>query len=117
MSPALLYPYQQRWVGDESRFKAGDEFVQSYFEVYNLAIDQSTGRPSVAVEISLLKGSERVFGFQPIQQEFEFDGDRLLVYKTIPFQGLDTGRYSLEFRVTDRIRAARIERRVEFVLQ
>jgi len=87
----------------DNRFVLEDQFVQAYFEVYNLQLDQSTQQPSVQIEISLLKGSKRVFPFQPIEQEFEFDYDRLLIYKTIPFAGLEPGAYTLDFRITDQI--------------
>ena len=68
------------------------------------------------VEISLLKGREQVFPFTAIEQEWEYDKDRLLVYKTIPFAGLEKGKYTVEFRVSDQIREASVIQKVDFVV-
>ncbi len=100
----------------ESRFSPDDKFVQAYFEVYNLKVDQGTLKPSVRVEISLRDGSSEIFPYQEIHQEFEFDQDRLLVYKVIPFDGLKAGRYALKFRITDLTDGRSMEKSVEFSL-
>ncbi len=95
-------------------FSAEDQFVQAYFEVYNLHVDQTTLKPSVRVEISLRDGDSEIFPYQEIHQEFEFDEDRLLVYKVIPFAGLKSGRYALSFRITDLTDGRTMEKSVDF---
>ncbi len=102
---------------ETERFSPEEQFVQAYFEVYNLEIDQSTAQPSVHVEISLRKGGQKVFPFQRIEQEYEYDGDRLLVYKTIPFAGLPTGKYTLDFRITDQLSNRSLDRGVDFAIR
>lgn len=122
--PFVLGKYRVMPVED-TEFTAGDRFVQSYFEVYNLKRNQDTQQPSVKVEISLLYGGptddprdpEVVFPFTPIQDEYEFSGDRLMVFKTIPFQGLLPGKHTVKFRVTDLISGKQTETGVDFVMK
>lgn len=123
--PFVLTSHRVRPVED-NEFQVADAFVQSYFEVYNLGIDQSTLKPSASVEVSLSfwgpPGAERqqpqqVFPFTPIKDEFEFARDRLVVYKTIPFAGLIPGKYTVHFRVTDRVKSASVDQRVDFKIR
>jgi GWxTD domain-containing protein len=102
-------------VGNE--FVPADRFVQAYFEVYNLDLDQSTLSPEVQLEISLFKEGQVVFPYVPFRNEFEFVGDRLLVHKTLPFDGLKPGNYTVMFRITDLITNRTLEPRVSFTLK
>ncbi len=101
----------------DNRFRPEEQFALAYFEVYNLALDQTTLEPSARVEIALAWEGEPVFPFSEIKQEIEFDGDRLLIHKTIPFQGLKEGTYTLRFNVTDQIRQQSITTDVEFLIE
>ena len=101
----------------DNRFRPEEQSVEAYFEVYNLALDQTTLQPSVRVEIALLHEGESVFPFTEINRPMDFDGDRLLVYTTIPFRGLVEGRYTLQFRVSDQIRQQSIRRDVDFLIE
>ena len=101
----------------DNRFRPEEQFAQAYFEVYNLALDQTTLKPAPRVEIALDREGQPVFPFVEIQQEVDFDGDRLLVYKTIPFRGLIEGTYTLRFNVNDQIRQQSIETPVDFVIE
>ena len=101
----------------DNRFRPEEQFALAYFEVYNLALDQTTLEPSARVEIALLHEGESVFPFTEINRPMDFDGDRLLVYTTIPFQGLKEGKYTLRFNVTDQIRQQSITTDVEFLIE
>ncbi len=120
--PFVLTKYRVRPI-EKARFKVEDRFVQSYFEVYNLAVDSATGRPEVQIEISLTyqadgeKSPREVFPWTVLPNEFELDGDRLLVYKTIPFQGLVEGRYRLLFRVTDKVSGKTVDAAADFAIE
>ena len=101
----------------DNRFQTGEQSAQAYFEVYNLALDQTTLEPAPRVEIALDREGQPVFPFVEIHQEVDFDGYRLLVYKTIPFRGLIEGTYTLRFNVSDQIRRSSIEIQVDFVIE
>ncbi len=101
----------------DNRFRTEDRFAQAYFEVYNLALDQATLEPRVNVEIALDHGKAPVFPFTQINQEYEYLRDRLLVHKTIPFQGLENGAYTLRFRITDQIEGKSIEQKIDFRIE
>ena len=101
----------------DNRFRPEEQSVEAYFEVYNLALDQTTLEPSSRVEIALLHEGESVFPFTEINRPMDFDGDRLLVYTTIPFQGLKEGTYTLRFNVTDQIRQQSITTDIEFLIE
>ena len=101
----------------DNRFRPEEKSAEAYFEVYNLALDQTTLQPSTRVEIALLHEGESVFPFSEVKRPMDFDGDRLLVYATIPFQGLEQGRYTLQFKVSDQIRQESLRRDVDFVIE
>jgi GWxTD domain-containing protein len=116
--PFALTHYVVRPVED-NEFKVADAFVQSYFEVYNLGVDQTTLEASATVEISLHKssGSGRpkvIFPYTAIQDEYKFAVDRLLVFKTIPFAGLSPGNYTVWFRIFDQVNQQSVEQKVDF---
>jgi GWxTD domain-containing protein len=122
--PYVLTQYSVRPV-ETDEFRVSDAFVQSYFEVYNLQVDQSTMEPDARVEIALdywdkdgQKSGEakEIFPFTQIQNEFEFAGDRLLIYKTIPFAGLAPGKYRVRFRISDEVVDKTIEKDVAFTI-
>lgn len=121
--PFVLGKYKVRPTQSDT-FTPADHFVQAYFEVYNLKIDESTLKPSARIELSLLywgthgkRGEGRVvFPYTAINQEFDYSGDRLIIHKTLPFQGLIPGLYTVRFRVTDLISRNVIDNSVDFSL-
>ena len=130
LTPRLSSPGIDETVGDpfvlgkyrvvpssDNRFRPEERFAQAYFEVYNLALDQTTLEPSARVEIALAWEGKPVFPFTEINQEVDYDSDRLLIYKTIPFQGLIEGKYTLQFNVTDQIRQQSVRTHVDFVIE
>lgn len=121
-APFTLGKYKVRPV-TSNVFTPADQFVQTYFEVYNLLVDESTQAPDFEIRISLL-ASERhskelrtIFPYTPISNEFEYLAGRLLIYKTIPFQGLVPGNYTLKFLIEDHISEKKIENSVDFVIK
>ena len=130
LTPGLAAPGSEETVGDpfvlgkyrvvptsDNRFRPEEKSAEAYFEVYNLALDQTTLQPSSRVEIALRHEGESVFQFTEIKRPMDFDGDRLLVYATIPFQGLVQGQYTLQFKVSDEIREQSVRRDVDFVIE
>ncbi len=99
---------------EQPEFEVADQFVQAYFEVYGLQLDAGRLQPAARVELSLLYEGREVFPFTELQDEYEYAGDRLLVYKTLPFKGLVPGEYRVLFRVTDRISGAEVRPEVSF---
>ena len=114
--PFILGKYRVVPASD-NRFRPEEQSAEAYFEVYNLALDQTTLQPSSRVEIALVHEGESVFPFTEISRPMDFDGDRLLVYTTIPFRGLVEGQYTLQFRVSDRIRQQSVRRDVDFQIE
>lgn len=101
----------------EAVFTPADQFVQAYFEVYNLELDSGSLVPSPKVELALQHEGREVFPFSTIQTEYEYAGDRLLVYKALPFAGLIPGNYLVRFRVTDEISGQVVEPEVSFRIE
>jgi hypothetical protein len=69
------------------------------------------------VFLKLTTDEEMVFPFTPFKNEYEFSGDRLLVHKTIPFDGLKPGNYTVLFRITDLMNNRTLEPRVSFSIK
>ena len=118
--PFVITRYKVKPVASP-QFALSDRFVQSYFEVYNLGLDQSTSATAARVEIALQFRAPRsqgqfvdVFPFTVIEREFEQAGDTLMIYNTVPFDGLISGEYKLLFRVTDLVKPRSLRREVQF---
>ena len=96
----------------------GDPFVLGKYKVIPILSNEFVPEDRfVQVEISLRKEDQAVFPFTRIEREYEFAADRLLVYKTIPFEGLVKGQYTLVFRITDQIGGQEVRPRVNFLIQ
>ena len=118
--PFVITRYKVKPVASP-QFALSDRFVQSYFEVYNLGLDQSTSATAARVEIALQFRAPRsqgqfvdLFPFTVIEREFEQAGDTLMIYNTVPFDGLISGEYKLLFRVTDLVKPRSLRREVQF---
>jgi GWxTD domain-containing protein len=74
-----------------------------YMQIYNAGIDQTTLRPSVDVEYVLMKDGKEV-GKQVEDWRGNSDsGQRLTIARLLDSRGLNSGEYTVEVRVHDRV--------------
>jgi hypothetical protein len=76
-----------------------------YFQIYNLATDQSTLAPSVSAQFDIQRDGQLVAriidsGSQSIQY---FSSDRAVFIKEVSLAGFDAGKYNLRVKVSDQL--------------
>jgi GWxTD domain-containing protein len=80
-----------------------DKTMGIYFQIYNLAIDEKTQKPSATIEYVLRKGSEEVSRFLEEQEKLAGASQQMTLEKLYPLKDLEPGRYSLVVNVTDNL--------------
>jgi GWxTD domain-containing protein len=77
--------------------------VGVYLQVYNAGIDQTTLRPSVDVEYSLIKDGKELAKQAEDWKGMSDSGQRLTLAKLIDTRNLGAGEYELAIRIRDRV--------------
>jgi GWxTD domain-containing protein len=80
-----------------------DKMMGIYFQVYNLAIDEKTHKPSATIEYVLRKGEKEVSRFMEEQDKLMGASQQMTLEKLYPLKDLEPGRYSLVVNVTDNL--------------
>ena len=74
-----------------------------YFQIYNLALDEKTNKPSATIEYVLKKGEKEVSRFSEEQDKLAGASQQMTLEKLFPLNDLEPGRYSLVVNVTDNL--------------
>jgi hypothetical protein len=77
--------------------------VGVYLQVYNAGIDQTTLRPSVDVEYSLMKDGKELGKQAEDWRGMSDSGQRLTLARLIDTRNLGTGEYEIAIRIRDRV--------------
>ena len=88
--------------------------VGLYLQVYNAGTDQTTLRPSVAVEYALLKDGKEISRQTEDWRNTKTTGDRLTLSHLFDSRGLTPGSYTLEVRVKDQVSGASLVEKAGF---
>ena len=83
-------------------YKRG-QAVGVYMQVYNAGIDQTTLRPSVDVEYSLLRDGKEIVKQAEDWSGMSDAGQRLTLARLIDTNGLTPGEYQVAIRIRDRV--------------
>jgi GWxTD domain-containing protein len=80
-----------------------DQNLIPYVQIYNVAIDQTTLKPSIEVVYTLKKEGEVVAEVQDLTGASIqlFSGERVVLLAQIPLKNVPTGMYTLEITVRD----------------
>ncbi len=90
--------------------------VGVYLELYNAGIDQTTLRPSVDVEYSLLKDGKEVSRQAEDWRGIADSGQRLRLARLIDTRGLEAGAYEILVRINDRVSGQALAPSAKFTL-
>lgn len=77
--------------------------VGLYLQIYNAGIDQTTLRPSVDVEYSLMKDGKEVGKQTEDWRGLSDSGQRLTLARLIDTRALQTGEYEVAIRIKDKV--------------
>jgi hypothetical protein len=77
--------------------------VGVYLQVYNAGIDQTTLRPSVDVEYSLMKDGKELGKMAEDWKGMSDSGQRLTLARLIDTRNLGNGEYEVAIRIRDRV--------------
>jgi len=80
-----------------------DKTMGIYFQIYNLALDEKTHKPSASIEYVLKKGDQEVSRFMEEQEKLAGAAQQMTLEKYFPLNNLEPGRYSLVVNVTDNL--------------
>jgi GWxTD domain-containing protein len=80
-----------------------DKTMGIYFQIYNLALDENTHKPSASIEYVLKKGDQEVSRFMEEQEKLAGASQQMTLEKYFPLNNLEPGRYSLVVNVTDNL--------------
>ncbi len=88
-----------------------------YLQVYNLATDEKTRKPSATVEYALQKNGQTLFQLTENSDQIKGAFQQITVEKLLPLESLEPGRYKLQVKVTDRIKKQSITPTATFTIQ
>jgi len=87
-----------------------------YMQVYNVGTDQTTLRPSVDVQYVLMQNGKEVGKQSEDWQGLADYGQRLTLSRLIDSRNLNTGDYSVEIRIRDRVSGQSIKQEGKFTV-
>ena len=88
-----------------------------YFQVYNLAVDEETRKPSATIEYVLKKGGKEIRRYQEGKSVLEGAARQITLAKLFPLNNLQPGTYSLVLNVTDNLSNRTISPEAKFKVQ
>jgi GWxTD domain-containing protein len=76
-----------------------------YLQVYNLAVDEQTNRPSVQVEYTITndKDKSQVLNYVETPEKVEGASSQMTIEKLMRLDSLQPGKYSVQIKVSDNI--------------
>ncbi len=90
----------------------------AYLQVYNAALDQASGAPSLSVHYKLMQdGKVLAIAADENGESMQFySGQRVVLVKDLTLDGLDPGSYQIEVEVVDRLTKQKVQVSGDFVL-
>ncbi|MBZ5535710.1 MAG: GWxTD domain-containing protein [Acidobacteriia bacterium] len=76
-----------------------------YLQVYNLAVDEQTNRPSVQVEYTITndKDKSQVLNYVETPEKVEGQSSQMTIEKLMRLDSLQPGKYSVQIKISDNI--------------
>ena len=74
-----------------------------YFQVYNLAVDDETRKPSASVQFVLKRGGKEITRLTRTEEDLAGAAQQMTLEQHLALSALDPGRYQLVVNVTDNL--------------
>ena len=96
-----------------------EQFTQNdhmgiYLQVYNLGIDETTQKPDATIDYSIVNNQETVFHHSETTRDLERAGQQITLERLLPLNNFVPGDYTLNIKVTDRVRQQTISPSARF---
>lgn len=75
-----------------------------YLQVYNLAVNDETHKPDATIEYTIRQGDKTIFDYSETTAQMERAGEQLTLEKVLSLKDLPPGDYTLNLKITDRVR-------------
>jgi uncharacterized protein (DUF2141 family) len=94
-----------------------DQNLGIYMQVYNLAVDPQTHRPSADIQYEIIKDGKPLLSQTEQAAKLANASQQVTLQKTMPLKGLQPGKYSVQIKVTDNIKTQSVSRSASFELR
>ncbi len=104
--------------GKPAQFKR-NQHVNFWLQVYNLAVDQQTHKPSATVEYDITNVSTHKAVVHSVEstQQMGNIGDQLTLAKSLPLTGVEPGLYQVTIKVDDKVSKQSVSPTATFMVE
>ncbi len=81
-----------------------DQKLGIFMQVYNLGIDPQTHRPSMDIQYEIMKDGKTMLAQAEDPAKWKNPAQQITLQKTLDLRPLQPGRYSVQIRITDKIK-------------
>ncbi len=76
-----------------------------FMQVYNLGLDEASGKSSAEIQYNLMSGGKTVLSSsEKVPEDYPQARQQITIQKTMPLKQLEPGKYSLEVKITDHVK-------------
>lgn len=118
IGPDIVRPRVSSANGDRVSFRP-EEKINLWMQVYNLAVDEKTGKPSASVQYRVmdLARNQSVYDLTESSRGAENDGRSVTLKKNFPAGSLPPGAYEVTVALHDLMSKQTLTRSAKFVIQ
>jgi GWxTD domain-containing protein len=94
-----------------------DQNLGIYMQVYNLAVDPQTHRPSADIQYEIVKDGKPLLNQTEEAAKLANASQQVTLQKTMPLKALQPGKYTVQIKVTDNIKKQSVSPSASFELR
>lgn len=94
-----------------------DQNLGIYMQVYNLAVDPQTHRPSADIQYEIIKDGKPLLNQTEQAAKLANAAQQVTLQKTMPLKALQPGKYTVQIKVTDNIKKQSVSPSASFELR
>ena len=94
-----------------------DQNLGIYMQVYNLSLDPKTHRPSADIQYEILKDGKALLTTVEQAGEIANSAQQMTLQKTMPLKSLPPGKYTVQIKVTDKVKNQTVSPEASFELR
>ena len=88
----------------DRRFARGTD-MGIYMQVYNLGLDEESGKASAEIEFNVLSRGNKILSFtENVPENYPSARSQITVQKSMPLNQLEPGKYTLQMKITDKVK-------------